>query len=284
MTLDLHVCLVVLLMGTPDELEIQRQLANKDTQARVQAVRRAAIQGKEAKPFIPALIQGLRSEKDPWVRVEFLRALAEIDSSSDAVIREIVSHFKDPALQVRVEAVNRAYSKIGINGLKHYVDFVNEKKNGTYRALGMYAIGFTYRKNKDAEISSSAVKCLEEHFNDSDRDARQTAIVAFQFLAGRKGTEESFAKITDAFVNFDGVRSPFIHVFKAYGERSLPFLKSALHHPDEDVRTITLSSLGYLGRVARPLLPEIEKAQSDPSPKVSFMAEFVHKEIRDATK
>jgi HEAT repeat protein len=285
MSYVVHVCGVLLLStATPDEVELQQHLASKDVQTRVQAVSRLAIEGSNARPFIPVLIKGLQSEKEPAVRIEFLNALASIDISSDTVIREIVAHFNDPDFEVRAAALESAHTKIGVNGVKHYVQFVNDKKNATYGWYGIAAIGFTYKNNKDAEVARCAVKCLEEKFNHANLNTRLWATYSFQFLAGRKRTEDSLPIIADAFVKFDGVRSHFIHLFKAYGDRSLPFLKSALTNPDEEVRVYALSSLGNLGRVARPSLPEIERAQSDPSPDVSFMARFVHKEILNSTK
>ena len=146
------------------------------------------------------------------------------------------------------------------------------------------AIGHTYKYDKKADISPDAVKCFVENFKNPNRDDRLMATYAFQFLAGRKGTEESLPAVAECFVKCSDSRSNLIHVFRAYGDRSLTYLKKALAHSDEQVRIYALSTVFYLGPIGRPLLPEIEKALSDPSEDVKFHARFARDKVLQATK
>src|ERR1022692_273911 len=212
--------------------EVHQQLASKENKTRMQIVRALGMQGKDAKEHLPLLIDALEREKDIDIRVEIMVSMAKIDNTNAKVINAIIERFHDRDSYVRASALGVAWDGIGIHGMKQYVAFVNDKKNERDYFFGLMAIGLTYENNREKKIPDYVVKCLEKNLFDETFDVRLTASLAFQGIAGKEGTLDRLPTINKAFLEFGGIRSNFTTIYRAYGERSLPFLKKNLEHAD----------------------------------------------------
>jgi HEAT repeat protein len=217
-------------------------------------------------PAAPVLLQSLRKDENPSVRVNAANGLGAIQPAHPATIAALIEAMKDPNEYVRTAAINAlnqsgAQAKAAIGPL---IQLSRLDSEALPRQRSLQALESIGRANKDS------LPGLSDNFKVKDGDVRRLSIIALG--EGELTPEEPLPLLALAMKDSDGnVRLQAVQVVSALVGKTasaVTVLRPALADPQKNVRAAAIEAMGGASASPEAAAITLEGPLKDPDPGV----------------